>query len=296
MKKDCERTRKAFPRYLRGHVFRTERSRIERHLSTCVLCRSEYEGLKRADETRQILKDINASEGVVERLKDTGSTLSGLKKIFYRPLWIAAIVLAAGGIYYYAITPRQLDLEIDQIVKSEPATAPSAQPGEPKPTAETNVATTPSSSPHSAVTPTASAPPVTPLVVSITPNNEKAAIRRINEALRGHGKLRQVKLSETAREASGTLTAQELQAFFSRIEPVATAQLQPETPRLVSERPAHPVHAEAEGRAQDCRESFAVHKAGSGSRYDAGPRRSSTSAFACDRSHAVSRTVADRHR
>lgn len=221
MKKDCERTRKAFPRYLRGHVFRTERSRIERHLSTCVLCRSEYEGLKRADETRQILKDINASEGVVERLKDTGSTLSGLKKIFYRPLWIAAIVLAAGGIYYYAITPRQLDLEIDQIVKSEPATAPSAQPGEPRPATETSTATTPSSS-HSAVTPTASAPPVTPLVVSITPKNEKAAIRRINEALRGHGKLRQVKLSETAREASGTLTAQELQAFFSRIEPMAT--------------------------------------------------------------------------
>jgi len=222
MKKDCERTRKAFPRYLRGHVFRTERSRIERHLSTCVLCRSEYEGLKRADETRQILKDINASEGVVERLKDTGSTLSGLKKIFYRPLWIAAIVLAAGGIYYYAITPRQLDLEIDQIVKSEPAATPSAQPGEPKPTAETNVATTPSSSPHSAVTPTASAPPVTPLVVSITPKNGKTAVRRINEALRGHGKPQQTKLSETVREVSGTLTAQELQAFVSRIEPVAT--------------------------------------------------------------------------
>ncbi len=222
MKKDCERTRKAFSRYLRGHVFRTERSRIERHLSTCVLCRSEYEGLKRADETRQILKDVNASEGVVQRVKDAGSSLSGLKKIFYRPLWIAAIALAMGGIYYYAITPRQLDLEIDQIVKSEPATAPSALPGEPKPTAETNAATTPSSSPHSAVTPTASAPPVTPLVVSITPKNEKTAIRRINEALRGHGKLRQMKLSETAREASGTLTAPELQAFFSRIEPVAT--------------------------------------------------------------------------
>ncbi len=222
MKKDCERTRKAFPRYLRGHVFVIERNRIERHLGACVLCRSEYEGLKRADETRHILKDINASEGVVQRLKDTGSSLSGLKKVFYRPLWIAAIVLAAGGIYHYAMTPRQLDLEIDQIVKSEPATAPSAQPGEPKPTAETSTATAPSSSPHAAVPPTASAPPVTPLVVSITPKNEKTAIRLINEALRGHGKLRQTKLSETVREASGTLTAQKLQAFFSRIEPVAT--------------------------------------------------------------------------
>lgn len=222
MKKGCDRTRKAFSRYLRGHVFKIEKSRIERHLSTCVLCRSEYEGLKRADETRQILKDVNASEGIVQRVKDAGFSLSGLKKVFYRPLWIAAIALATGAVCYYAMTPRQLDLEIEKIVKSEPATTPSAQPGEPKPAAETRVITTPSASVPSPVMPAASAPAVTPLVVSVIPNNETTAVGRINEALRGHGRLRKTKLSKTNREVSGNLTVQELQTFFARIEPVAT--------------------------------------------------------------------------
>jgi hypothetical protein len=219
MKKECERTRKVFPRYLRGHVFRTERIRIDRHLASCVICRSEFEGLKRADETRRILKDINMSEGVIPVVKNGVASLSGLKKILYRPLWLAAIVLAAAGIYHYAMTPRQLDLEIEKIVQTEPATTPAVQPEELKPKTEMNVVSTPAASVPAPQPP--SAPPAPPLVVNIIPDNETAAVRRINEVMREQGHLRKVKFSETNREAAGTLSAGELQAFLDRIEAVA---------------------------------------------------------------------------
>lgn len=215
MKKDCERTRRAFHRYLRGHVFRIERVRIERHLAACVLCRSEFEGMRRAEETRRILKDINFSEGLLQRVKDGIASLSGFKKVIYRPLWLAAIVLAAAGIYYYAMTPRQLDLEIEKIVKNEPATS-AVPPAEIK--TETSVTTMPvvSAPPVKAPAP----PAVAPLVVNIIPDNDQAA-RRINEVLRGYGQLNAKKFSDTVREVSGTLTAGELEIFFDRIEEVA---------------------------------------------------------------------------
>ncbi len=217
MKKDCERTRKAFPRYLRGHVFRIERTRIERHLAACVICRSEFEGLRRADETRRILNDIDVSEGLVQRVKDGLSLMSGLKKVFYRPLWLSAIVLAAAGIYYYATTPRQLDLELDKIVKTEPEKNSAAAPAVPK--TETAVATMPVASVPAATIP--SAPAVARLVVNIIPDNDTAAVLRINEIMRGNGQLREKKFSESDREVSGSLTAGELEIFFDRIEPVA---------------------------------------------------------------------------
>lgn len=218
MKKDCERTRRAFPRYLHGHVFRIERVRIERHLAACVICRSEFEGLRRAEETRRILKDVDVSTGLVQQVKDSVVSLSKLKKIFYRPLWLAAIVLAAAGVYHYTMMPRQLDLEIEKIVKTEPATTPAVYPAEEK--TETSMATMPVVSTRPVKPP--SAPVVEPLVVNIIPDNEKAAVLRINEVLHGQGpQLRGKKFSETVREVSGSLTAGELEIFFDRIEQVA---------------------------------------------------------------------------
>jgi len=217
MKKDCERTRRAFPRYLHGHVFRIERIRIERHLSTCVICRSEFEGLRRADETRRILKDIDISEGLVQRVKDGVVSLSGLKKVFYRPLWLAGIALAAVGVYYYTTTPRQLDLEIEKIVKTEPAAKPAAAQAEMK--LETSMATLPVVS--TPAVKASSAPVESPLVVKIIPDNDQSAVQQINDVMRGNGQLREKKFSESVRVVSGSLTADELEIFFDRIEPVA---------------------------------------------------------------------------
>jgi len=217
MKKDCERTRRAFPRYLRGHVFRIERTRIERHLAGCVICRSEFEGLRRADETRRILKDIHISEGIVQQVKDGVATLSGLKKVFYRPLWLAAIALASAGVYYYIVTPRQLDLEIEKIERTAPATT--AALNTEHLTTSTSMAAKP---PVDVKVPeVSSAPAAAPLVVNIIPDNESAAVRQINEVLKGHEQLRGKRFSETVRVVSGSLTAGELEIFFDRIEPVA---------------------------------------------------------------------------
>jgi hypothetical protein len=130
MKKECEETRKALPKYLKGLVFRAARGRIERHLGQCVICRSEFETLRRSEETLQILRDINVCGGVVGRVKDGVFALGKIKKLFYHPFWIAGIALAAAAAVYYLMTPRQLEIEIDRIVQSAPAvSAPAAQPG-----------------------------------------------------------------------------------------------------------------------------------------------------------------------
>jgi hypothetical protein len=70
---------------LRGHVFRITRNRIDRHLQTCVVCRSEFEALRRTEETRQILKYVDSPGGVAHRLKEGIFALTKLKKILYGP-------------------------------------------------------------------------------------------------------------------------------------------------------------------------------------------------------------------
>jgi hypothetical protein len=128
MNQECEETRKILPKYLQGHVFRIRRGRIERHLDQCVICRSEFEALRRSEETRQLLRDINATGGVVGRVKDGVFALGKIRKLFYRPLWIAVIALAAAAAVYYLATPHQLAREIDSIVKSEPTPSTPAAP------------------------------------------------------------------------------------------------------------------------------------------------------------------------
>jgi len=222
MKKECQRTRQALSKYLHGHVFATNRARIERHLLQCVVCRSEYEGLRHAEETRQILKDINAPEGVIGRMKEGVSTLGKLKKVLYRPLWITGIMLIAGAVYYYEVTPRQLDLEIERIVQ----TAPSGTAAGDNLALSTASDTAPSS--HTATPQKTAALPVAaldlasePLIVTLIPENNTSAIDTINKIMHGYGKLRKMKFSESTSEVSASLTARELAALFNRIEPAA---------------------------------------------------------------------------
>ncbi|HUI46980.1 MAG TPA: hypothetical protein VL122_13465 [Nitrospirota bacterium] len=222
MKKECERTRQALPKYLHGHVFATSRARIERHLSQCVLCRSEYEGLRHAEETRQILKDINAPEGVIGKMKEGVSTLGKLKKVFYRPLWITGIMLIAGAVYYYEVTPRQLDLEIERIVKTAPSSTAAAD------NLPLSTSSVTASSSHSAIPKKTAALSVAamnhalePLIVTLIPENNTSAIATINEIMHGRSKLRKMKFSESRREISASLTAKELTFLFNRIEPTA---------------------------------------------------------------------------
>lgn len=214
MKKECQRTRQALPKYLHGHLFKTSQVRIDRHLQQCVICRSEFEALRRSEETRQILKDIDAPEGVVGRLRESVPSLGKLKKLLYRPLWIMGLVLIAAAIYYYAVTPRQLDLEIEKIVK----TAPSATAAVTSAVSGTTPST-PLAQPASRHA--AAAPATEPLVVTITPENDAAAIQRINEIMRGHGQMRKLKFSDAVNEIEGSLTSKELLTLFSRIDPVA---------------------------------------------------------------------------
>ncbi|MCK9420910.1 MAG: zf-HC2 domain-containing protein [Nitrospirae bacterium] len=219
MNKECERTRKALPAYLRGHVFRTTRVRIDRHLQACVVCRSEFEALKSMEETRQLLKYIDSPEGVAHRVKEGVSALTKFKKLLYRPLWLAGIVLVAAGVTYYAMQPRQLDIEIENIVKTAPATTTSIPAAEP--IREALVVTKPVASVQRPVTQPVSTAAVEPLAVSITPSNETISMQRINEVMSGHGELRKLKFSDTERRLSGTLTALELLTFFDRIGEVA---------------------------------------------------------------------------
>jgi hypothetical protein len=219
MNEECERTRKALPDYLRGHVFRITRNRIDRHLQSCVVCKSEFESLKRMEETRQLLKYIDSPEGVAHRVNQGLAELAKLKKVLYRPLWLAGIALLIAGISYYAVLPRQLDLEIENIVKTAPSTtAPVAAA---VPTREAPVATKPSAAVQGSAPQPAPTRAVAPLAVNLVPVNETTAIQRINEVMGGHEELRTLKFSETERQLSGSLTAQELLTFFDRMREVA---------------------------------------------------------------------------
>jgi hypothetical protein len=211
MKKECAYTRKALPNYLRGHLFKLEQLRVERHLRSCVVCYSQYESLKHADETRKFLKDITPPEGVVQIVKDGVSGLGKLKTILYRPLWILGILVVLGAVYYFVTKPRQLDLEIDRIVQTAPS-----HTVQPSPVVSPQPAARPAA-PVPAITESV-APVIEPLIVTITTSDDKTTIRRINEIMRGHGQLRKFKLTDTVREISGNLTVKELRTFFNRIE------------------------------------------------------------------------------
>ncbi len=221
MKKDCAYTRKSLRKYLHGHLFKPEQIRVERHLRSCVMCYTEYQALEQAAEAKQYLKDITPPEGIVQRVQAGVSGLAKLKKILYRPLWLAGIITVIVLAYIYVLAPQRHDLEIENLEKSgavgsAPVSTAPASPAQ-------GVSPSPVTAPATTVRPPASQPDeavrmLKPLPVTITVHNEKAAIRRINEVMGGHGELRKLRFSDTVREISGSLTSKELLTFFSMIE------------------------------------------------------------------------------
>lgn len=216
-KKECQNTRKALRRYLHGHLFKPEELKIERHLRNCALCWTEYQALKRSHETKRLLKDITPPEGVVQRVKEGIFSLSRLKKILYRPLWVAGIIaVAALGYLYAARLEERSEREFREIAETpSPATATSPATF-PTATVETATPVVPAQKTEQAAA--NSTPAGDPLVITISTDNEQAAVKRINQAMQGHALLRKMRLGETVKEISGSLTAKELLTFFGRIE------------------------------------------------------------------------------
>jgi len=220
MKKECEHTRNLLPRYLKGHLFKPQQKRIERHLAECVVCHSEFDSLRRIDETQRFLHDINAPEGVSARMKAGISGLAGIRKLLFRPLWLIMIAAVIAASYLYVINPLLHDPDIEKldagIPPAAPATAESAARTLPTPTA----AVAPAPQPKSEPAPAATAPKTDPLVVMITveKQNERASIKLINEAMKEHALLKTMRFSDKVREISGNLTSDELVTFFNRIQ------------------------------------------------------------------------------
>jgi hypothetical protein len=221
MNKECEYTRKSLDQYLHGYLFSPRKRRIDRHLRDCVVCRSEFEVLKRSFETRLFMKDFAPARGMSQRMKEMFSGLARLRRVFYRPLWIAGFALLAAAAYYYAMMQRQLDLELDSIVKTTPqavssAPVPTAIPPVVPPEQQPVTAST-SSGAGNMVSPAAVLPAQDALIVLITAEDDQTAIQRINDVMRGHHQLRRMKLSDTDREVSGSLTPDDLRILFERL-------------------------------------------------------------------------------
>lgn len=219
MKKECEHTRSLLRRYLRGHLFKPQQTRIERHLAQCVVCRSEFDSLRRIDETQRFLKDITPPEGVAARVKSGVSGLAGVRKLMFRPLWLIMIAAVIAASYLYVIDPflHDPDLEnLDAGLSPPPAaTAESAPSTQPAPKAAVSSAPQQKGGPA----PAAAAPEIDPLVVTITVEheNEKASIMTINEAMKEHALLTSMRFSDKVRELSGSMPPADLKTFFYRI-------------------------------------------------------------------------------
>jgi len=221
MKRECEYTRKTLENYLRGHVYKLQKIRVERHLRSCVVCRSELEALKHAEEARRYLKDLTQAEGVLPILREGISLLAGLKKVLYRPLWIAGIVLMTAAVSYYFVTPRKLDIEIENIARTapsstaSPATSPSGAVVNAVP-ATAPAVNAPPPAPSSGGEPDRMAEPLA-ITITVPQELEMEAMQRINQVMREHGRLQKEAFSDEVREITGSLTAGELIVFFSRI-------------------------------------------------------------------------------
>jgi len=222
MKKDCAYTRKSLRKYLHGHLFKPEQIRVERHLRACVMCYTEYQALKQAAETKEYLKDITPPEGIVQRVQAGVSGLSKLRKILYRPLWMAGIIAVIAIAYIYLLAPPRRDIEIENLERSGPVRSAPSSSTAPAPPAQA-VSPSPEMASAATVRPPASQPDegarkLKPLSITITVENEKAAIRRINEIMKRHEELRKMKFSDTVREISGSLPPGDLLTFFNLIE------------------------------------------------------------------------------
>ena len=217
-KKECERTRKALPNYLQGHLFLFQVRRVERHLRDCPVCSSELYSLRFAADTKQLLKDITPSEGMAARVEAALLFFGKLRMLLYRPLWVLLLALIAGGLYYFVVFPFLHDPELESIERSLPAAVVSA-PTASRPALNPALAAAPTPTPASAMKTPApvSVPSVEPLAITITPDDQ-SSMRRINDIMKGHAGLRKLRFTDAVREVSGSLAPGELQTLFGRIE------------------------------------------------------------------------------
>jgi hypothetical protein len=215
MKKECAYTQSRLPRYLKGHLFRPQQKRLERHLASCPVCRSRHDALRQTDETRDFLRYLDPNEGVTGRAK---AGLAGLTRLLYRPLWLALIVTCALAVQHYVITPLMHDPDLEKLDAGAPPQA-AAKPEVVPLSVPTPTPAAPPEPKKQAPAQVAVAPKADPLVVIITleKENEKAGIVRINEAMKEHAVLTSLRFSDKVREVSGSLTKDELYTFFSRI-------------------------------------------------------------------------------
>ncbi len=213
MKKECESVRKSLHKYLHGHLFKHEQIRIERHLRKCALCSSEFQALKHSAETRKLLKDITPPEGVVQKVKAGVSSLSTLKKILYRPLWLAGIAGVIVLLYSYIYVPIRNYGSLEGIDTAD-ATKTLSAPAASRPTSTTSAPSEGRKIEQAAP----SAPQIDPLIVVIAAADERAALQRINSVMRGYPLLRKKRFTRSVKQISGTMTARELLTFFNRIE------------------------------------------------------------------------------
>ncbi len=220
MNKECEHTRKSLRKHLHGHLFMPEQIKIERHLKKCVVCRSEFQALKRVAETRRYIKDITPPEGMVQKVKAGVSGLSRLKKILYHPLWVVGIMAVVALAYFYVVTPHRHDSEFDGTGAQSGTTTQPAPATLPLPGVAANATTKApaAESKKTATAPVPVSPSIEPLLITISVDDEQTATRRINEVMQGHATLRGLRFSDTVKEISGSLIAKELLTFFSRIE------------------------------------------------------------------------------
>lgn len=215
MKKECAYTRKHLSRYLAGRLFAWQRRRVGGHLAACPVCSSEFDAIRRIDETQRLLRDITPAEGLDRTLQAGNASLAALRRLLYRPLWLVLAVAAAVVAYLYVIHPLLHDPDLERLDAPVPQTAaPAGRVPQSAPSVTLAV------EPKKAAVAAAPSPSVSPLEITITVEKEKenASVRRINEAMKEHPQLRSMRFSDSTREISGSLTASDLYTFFSRIE------------------------------------------------------------------------------
>jgi hypothetical protein len=219
MKGECEYTRKRLERYLNGRLFKIQLRRIARHLSVCAICSSEFDAVRRIDETKRILRDVDSPDAS-PFVRIASRAVPAVRRLLYRPLWLSLILCSLVALYLYVLLPMVHDPDLERLDASlsEPVAAPdSTRASGPTPTA-VHEAGPSRRAPKGSSAQEDTRPD--PLIVSVVvdADREKATIQRINEAMKEHALLKSMRFSDTVREISGSLTANELKSFFDRIQ------------------------------------------------------------------------------
>src|SRR5512145_2240698 len=121
MNNECEYTRSRLSRYQSGHLFKLQQLRIERHLAECPVCRSEFDALNRIRETQRFLVDLDGTGGVHGKVRSAASVGS---RLFFRPLWVALIIISILAAYRYVVNPILHDPDLEQLDTGSVAPAP----------------------------------------------------------------------------------------------------------------------------------------------------------------------------